>query len=115
LDRLFELFDTKREIVKVARNVLKLPWCVHDALRARIDTADRENTVRLKSSPSKLNDSNPREVSIRVPRARIRSILEKDLHDLLLLGARSLRAARARRMRDDVERGRALPAVQPVR
>ena len=114
MGRLFEFFDAKRNIVKVARNVLKLPWCVHDAPRVRIDTTDREDTVRLKSSASKLNDSNPRKVSIRVPRARIGSILEKDLHDLLLLGARSLRAGRARRMRNDVERGRALPAVSRV-
>jgi len=41
-------------------------------------------------------------------------VIEKDLHDLLLLGARSLRAARARRMHDDVERSRALPAVRRV-
>ena len=40
--------------------------------------------------------------------------MEKELHDLLLLGARSLRAARARRTRTDVERGRALPAVSRV-
>src|SRR5206468_5853194 len=58
--------------------------------------------------------SNPREVSIRVPRARIGAVLEKELHDLLLLGARSLRAGRARRTRTDVERGRALPAVSRI-
>jgi len=58
--------------------------------------------------------SNPREVSVRVPRARIGPVFEKELLDLLLLGARSLRAARARRMCHEVERGRALPAVSRI-
>src|SRR5437762_14214081 len=58
--------------------------------------------------------SNPRQVSVRVGRARIGAVLQKELHDLFLLGARSLRAARARRTRTDVERGRALPAVSRV-
>ena len=58
--------------------------------------------------------SNPREVSVRVRRTRIGAVLQKELHDLFLLGARSLRAARARRTRTDVERGCALPAVSRV-
>jgi hypothetical protein len=40
--------------------------------------------------------------------------LEKESHDLLLLGARSARAARAGRTRRDVKRGRALPPVSGV-
>jgi len=58
--------------------------------------------------------SNLREVSIGVSGVRVGSVLEKELHDLLLLGARPFRAARARRMRDDVERRRALPAVSRI-
>ena len=49
------------------------------------------------------------------PFAGIRSVLEQEPHDLLLLGARALRAARARRIRCEVERGRPLPAVRRVR
>ena len=51
---------------------------------------------------------------MRVLGARIGAVLEKELHDLLLLRVRSFRAARTRRMRRDVERGRALPAVSRV-
>ena len=58
--------------------------------------------------------SNSREVSVRVPRARIGAVLDQEFLDLLLLGACSLRAARARRMRYEVERGRALPAVSRI-
>ena len=41
-------------------------------------------------------------------------MLEKELHDLLLLCARSVRAARASRNRRDVERGCALSAMSRV-
>src|SRR5262245_31625172 len=67
--------------------------------------------IRLESGSS---GSDPREVSVRVPRATIGSIVEQELHDFLLFGACSLYAARARRMRHDVERRRALPAVSCV-
>src|SRR5262249_50689270 len=60
------------------------------------------------------SSSHSREVSFRVSRVRIGSVLMKELHDLLLLGPRSSRSARARRMRNDVERGRALPAVSRI-
>ena len=58
--------------------------------------------------------SNPRQGAICVSRARIGAIFEKERHDLLLLVVRTLRAARARRARADVERCRALPAVSRV-
>src|SRR3954449_1967286 len=60
------------------------------------------------------SSSNAREDSIRVLRARIGAVSKKELHDRLLLGARALRAARARRTRPDVERGRALAPVSRV-
>jgi len=58
--------------------------------------------------------SDPREGSFRIPHERIGTVLEKELLNLLPLGARSLRAARARRVRNDVERGCALSTVSRV-
>ena len=40
--------------------------------------------------------------------------MEKEFLDFLLFGARSLRAARARRMPSNVEKGGAVPAVSRV-
>src|SRR6185312_10855525 len=56
----------------------------------------------------------PRQASLCVPRATIGSVSEQKLQDLLLLGVRSLRAARARRVRDDVQRSRTLTAVPRI-
>src|SRR5262245_58487526 len=58
--------------------------------------------------------SHPRQLSIRVPRTRIGAVLEKELNDLLLLGACSFRSARAGRPCTDVEWRRTLPAVDRV-
>src|SRR3954469_11995373 len=69
--------------------------------------------IRREHSPKWAGSA--RRLSRRGARARIGAVVAKELHDLLLLGVRTLRAAGARRMHGEMESGRTLLAVGRVR
>ena len=69
----------------------------------------------MRSSTGSVRDSGTlRALASGVPCVRIGAVLQQELYDLPLLGVRAFRAARARRMRGDVEKRRALSAVRRI-